>query len=45
MSGVPFLPATIMTDVLVFITFVYIYTTNAGGRAGCVQRPLAQHHL
>ena len=31
MSGVPFLPATIMTDVLVFITFVYIYTTNAGG--------------
>jgi tetratricopeptide (TPR) repeat protein/O-antigen ligase len=30
-SGVPFLPATIMTDVLVFMTFVYIYTTNAGG--------------
>ena len=31
LGGVPFLPATIMTDVLVFMTFVYIYTTNAGG--------------
>ncbi len=32
-GAVPFLPATIMTDVLVFMTFVYIYTTNAGGTA------------
>jgi tetratricopeptide (TPR) repeat protein len=30
-SAVPFLPLTLMTDILVFITFVYIYTTNAGG--------------
>lgn len=30
-STVPFLSATVMTDVLVFLTFVYIYTTNAGG--------------
>jgi tetratricopeptide (TPR) repeat protein len=30
-SAVPFLPLTLMTDVLVFLTFVYIYTTNAGG--------------
>lgn len=28
---IPFLPATIATDVLVFLTFVYIYTTNASG--------------
>jgi predicted Zn-dependent protease len=32
-NAVPFLPATIMSDVLVFLTFVYIYTTNAGGAA------------
>jgi tetratricopeptide (TPR) repeat protein len=30
-AAVPFLPLTVMTDVLVFLTFVYIYTTNAGG--------------
>lgn len=27
------LPATVMTDVLVFLTFVYIYSTNASGLA------------
>jgi tetratricopeptide (TPR) repeat protein len=30
-GAAPFLPLTLMTDVLVFLTFVYIYTTNAGG--------------
>ncbi len=27
----PWLPATVMSDMLVFLTFVYIFTTNAGG--------------
>lgn len=27
------LPRTVMTDVLIFLTFVYIYSTNAGGNA------------
>ena len=27
----PWLPATVLTDALVFLTFVYIYTTNATG--------------
>ena len=30
-SSVPMLPAAVMTDVLVFLTFVYIYSTNASG--------------
>lgn len=30
-SRTPSLPATLLTDVLVFLTFVYIYTTNAAG--------------
>ncbi|MBK8051666.1 MAG: O-antigen ligase family protein [Anaerolineales bacterium] len=30
-STFPLLPATVLTDVLVFLTFVYIYTTNSTG--------------
>jgi len=30
-AGPPRLPHTVMTDVLVFLTFVYIYSTNASG--------------
>ncbi len=30
-NPIPMLPATVLTDVLVFLTFVYIYTTNAAG--------------
>lgn len=36
-AGVPRLPRTVMTDVLIFLTFVYIYTTNATGLADPVR--------
>ncbi|HHW87914.1 MAG TPA: tetratricopeptide repeat protein [Chloroflexi bacterium] len=32
-NGAARLPRTVLTDVLVFLTFVYIYSTNAGGLA------------
>ena len=31
LNGPPSLPATVMTDLLIFFTFVFIYTTNAAG--------------
>lgn len=30
--GLPFLPLTVVTDVLMFMTFVFVYTTNAQGQ-------------
>jgi len=36
-AGAPRLPRTVMTDVLIFLTFVYIYTTNAAGLADPVR--------
>lgn len=30
-AALPMLPATVMTDLLIFLTFVYIYSTNAQG--------------
>lgn len=36
-AGTPRLPRTVMTDALIFLTFVYIYTTNAVGLADPVR--------
>ena len=36
-GGFPVVPTTVMTDVLVFLTFVYIYTTNGSGLGSTIQ--------
>jgi tetratricopeptide (TPR) repeat protein len=36
-SNFPIVPTTVMTDVLVFLTFVYIYTTNGAGLGSTLQ--------
>ena len=35
-NGLPSLPATVMTDLLIFFTFVFIYTTNPQGLSSAI---------